>query len=83
MAEVVKNAVMGVKRMGVILWCVMAIVLLVFLNLHYGQAGSEGQVAVKLPEYMTITAMTLIATLGGVDVWKQGRQAKQGNGVVL
>ena len=82
MPEVVKKAVMGVKRMGVILWCVTAIVLLVFLNLHYGNPEVEGKVVFQLSEYITITAMTLIAALGGVDVWKQGRLDKAGNGAV-
>ncbi len=78
MAETVKNAVMGIKRMGVILWCVAAIVLLVFLNLHYGQVGEDGKAGFQLSEYITITAMTLIAAMGGVDALKQGRLLKQG-----
>lgn len=63
MTDQIKNAVMGIKRMGVILWCVAAIVLIVFLHLHYAED-------LKAP---SITAMTLIAAMGGVDVWKQGR----------
>lgn len=71
-----KNAVMGVKRMGVILWCVAAIVLIIFLNLSYGHID-DGNGGTHMPVYVTITAMTLIAAMGGVDVWKQGRPVKQ------
>lgn len=63
MTEKVRNAVIGIKRMGVILWCVTAIVSIVFLSLHYAEDMGAP----------SITAMTLIAALGGVDVWKQGR----------
>jgi hypothetical protein len=69
MTEQVRNAVIGIKRMGVILWCVAAITLIVFLNLHYAEPTGAP----------SITAMTLIAALGGVDVWKQGR-IKDGKG---
>jgi hypothetical protein len=57
-----KGAVIGLKRMGVIFWCVLAIVMVVFLNLHYAEDMGAA----------SITAMTLIAAMGGVDVWKQG-----------
>ena len=63
MTEKVRNAVIGIKRMGVILWCVAAIVMIIYLHLSY-----ETDMA-----YPSITAMTLIAAMGGVDVWKQGR----------
>ncbi len=65
MTEIVKNAVMSIKRMSVILWCVASIVLIVFLSLYYGQTaeGAHG-------DGVMYTAMTLIAALGGVDVWK-------------
>jgi phosphate/sulfate permease len=63
MTQPVRNAVIGVKRMGVILWCVTAIVAIVFLHLHYAEDMGAP----------SITAMTLIAAMAGVDVWKQGR----------
>jgi hypothetical protein len=65
LTAVIKNAGIGMKRMGVILWCVLAIVVIVFLALHYSTAGKE------VPMPIIITAMTLVAALGGVDVWKQ------------
>ncbi len=65
--ETAKNAVMGIKRMGVILWCVTAIVLIVFLCLYYADAKEV------VPTSLIITAMTLVAALGGVDVWKQSK----------
>ncbi len=74
MTEVIKNTVMGVKRMGVIFWCVTAICVVVYLA-----KPATGEI----PSSIVITAMTLIGAMGGVDVWKQGRQDKQGNGVVL
>ena len=64
MTEQLRNAVIGIKRMGVILWCVAAIVNIIFLHLSYDVEMT----------YPSITAMTLIAALGGVDVWKQGKQ---------
>ncbi len=67
MAETVKNAVIGTKRMGVILWCVTAIAVVAFI---------AKPVTGDIPTPIVITAMTLIAALGGVDVWKQGRLDK-------
>ncbi len=67
MAETVKNAVMGIKRMGVILWCVAGI-----SGVAYMAKPDTGEIAPAI----VITAMTLIAALGGVDVWKQGRLDK-------
>ncbi len=69
MPEIVKKAAMSVKRMGVIIWCVAAIVLVVFLSLYYSQ--TEGA---EVPEYIIITAMTMITALGGVDVWKARKE---------
>ncbi len=57
---------MGVKRMGVIFWCVTAICVVTYLA-----KPDTGE----MPTAIVITAMTLIGTLGGVDVWKQGKQA--------
>jgi hypothetical protein len=68
MAEVIKNTVMGAKRMGVILWCVAAIAFVTWLA-----KPDTGDI----PTPIVITAMTLIAAMGGVDVWKQGRLGKQ------
>lgn len=69
-----KNAVMSVKRMSVILWCVTAIVLIVWLNLFYAQVTEEG-CTLQIPQYITVTAMSLIAAMGGVDVWKNRPKA--------
>ena len=68
MTEVIKNTVIGVKRMSVILGCVAAIVGVVYLC---------KPVTGDMPTPIVITAMTLIAAMGGVDVWKQGRLDKQ------
>jgi Na+/H+ antiporter NhaD/arsenite permease-like protein len=62
--EGIKKAVIGGKRMFVILWCVAAIVAVAYLA-----KPSTGE----LPTPIVITAMTLIAAMGGVDVWKQGK----------
>jgi hypothetical protein len=67
MTDQIKSVVMGGKRMGVILWCVAAITFVVWTHLHYNEDIGAG----------AITAMTLIAAMGGVDVWKQGRLDKQ------
>ncbi len=67
MPEIVKNTVIGVKRMGVILWCVTAIGVCAWL---------AKPVTGDIPTPIVITAMTLIAAMGGVDVWKQGRLDK-------
>jgi hypothetical protein len=68
MPEVIKNTVMGVKRMGVILWCVAAITVVTYM---------AKPVSGDIPTPIVITAMTLIAAMGGVDVWKQGRLDRQ------
>jgi hypothetical protein len=68
MPEVVKNTVIGIKRMGVILWCVAAIVGVTYLS----KPGTG-----EIPMPVIITAMTLIAAMGGVDVWKQGKAGSQ------
>lgn len=61
--KAVYDAAMGIKRMGVILWCVLAITAIIGLHLYFKEDIKAG----------AITAMTLIAALGGVDVWKQNR----------
>jgi len=66
MVEIAKKAAMGIKRMSVILWCVSAIVMIVFLHLCYVEEMGAA----------SITAMTLIAALGGVDVWKKSNLHK-------
>ncbi len=63
MVEPIKKAVIGVKRMGVIFWCVAAIC--------YVAALAKPDTGI--PTAVVISAMTLIAAMGGVDVWKQGR----------
>ena len=63
MSETPKNTV-GVKRMGVILWCVAAICVVVWMA-----KPTTGEV----PTSVIVTALTLIAALGGVDRWKQAR----------
>lgn len=75
MADAIKNAAMGIKRMGVIFWCVGAIVLIIFLALSYGQPGTDGK-SVAISDGILYAAITVIGTLGGVDVWKQGKIAK-------
>lgn len=52
----------GARRMIVLLWCVTAIVGIVFMHVTKDKAMSYG----------ALIAMMLIAALGGVDVWKQG-----------
>ncbi len=67
MTDQVRKTVIGAKRMGVILWCVAAIAGIVYLA-----KPATGDI----PTPIVITAMTLIAAMGGVDVWKQGRLDK-------
>jgi heme/copper-type cytochrome/quinol oxidase subunit 2 len=69
MTETVKNAVMSMKKMSVLIWCVTAIVVIVFLTYHYSKP-TDGT-AVSVPTSVAITAMTLVAALGGADVLKQ------------
>jgi hypothetical protein len=78
MTEVVKKAAMTLKKMSVILWCVTAIVVIVFLAYFYGQPAVDGGNAVEVPTAVIITAMTLIAGLGGADVLKQRALDKAG-----
>ena len=65
MTEQVKKAVIGVKRMGVIFWCVAAICFIA--KLAKPDTG-------EIPTAVIISAMTLVAAMGGVDVWKQGQE---------
>ncbi len=62
MSKKAKKAPMGVKRMGVILWCVTAICAIVYM---------AKPVTGEVPTSVVVTALTLIAALGGVDRWKQ------------
>lgn len=64
MVEPIKKAVIGIKRMGVIFWCTAAICYVTGLA-----KPSDGEI----PTAIIISAMTLVAAMGGVDVWKQGR----------
>ncbi len=77
MVEAIKTAVIGIKKMSIILWCVTAIVVIVFLAYFYSQP-SEDSTAVSIPTAVVITAMTLIAALGGADVLKQRALDKAG-----
>jgi hypothetical protein len=67
LSDTVKKATMGVKRMGIILWCVTAICYLSYLS-----KPATGEV----PTAVIVTAMTLIAAMGGVDKWKQVMDAR-------
>ncbi len=67
MPETAQKAVIGIKRMGVILACVAAITVVCWM---------AKPVSGNIPTPVVITAMTLIAAMGGVDVWKQGRPDK-------
>jgi hypothetical protein len=62
MADKLKEVVMGTKRMGVVLWCVTAICAVVYMA-----KPDTGEIPVSV----IVTAMTLIAAMGGVDRWKQ------------
>ncbi len=75
MTETLKKAAIGINRMAVILWCVMAEVTIVWLALEQNITDVEGVVKIALPEYIIITAMTLVAALGGVDRWKQPKES--------
>jgi hypothetical protein len=78
--ETIKKAATGIQRMSIVLWCVTAIVVIHWINLYYSQPVLESGVIVPVPnmvsEYVTITAMSLIATLGGVDVLKRAKELK-------
>jgi hypothetical protein len=78
MTEVVKKAVMSMKKMSVIIWCVTAIVVIVFLAFFYGQPAVDGGNAVEVPSAVVITAMTLIAALGGADTLRNKALDKAG-----
>ncbi len=58
----IKKAAMGARKMAVIMWCVLAITAIMFMHIMWDKDAG----------YAGITAMALIAALGGVDVWKQG-----------
>jgi hypothetical protein len=68
-----KKAVLGVKRMTVMLVSIIAITTIAWMA-----KPDTGE----MPMPIVITAMTLIAAMGGVDVWKQAKLDKY-NGVVL
>ena len=59
---VASNAAMGVKRMAVTICCVVTIATVDIYHTYAMEPMTAG----------TITAITLIAALGGVDVWKNG-----------
>jgi hypothetical protein len=61
-ADMSKGAALGVKRMAVTICCVGAITFIDYIHIA----------AAKPFDGNSITAMCLIAALGGVDVWKNG-----------
>jgi hypothetical protein len=61
MVDAIKNS-MGLKRMSVVICCVLAIATIDGIHAFLMEPMSAG----------TITAITLIGTLGGADVWKNG-----------
>jgi predicted transglutaminase-like protease len=77
MTEVVKKAVMSMKKMSVIIWCVTAIVVIVWLAFFYGQPSGDST-AVTVPSAVVITAMTLVAALGGADTLRNKALDKAG-----
>ena len=58
---------MGVKRMAVVICCVLTI----------GAVDAYHTYSMEPMGAGTITAMTLVAALGGVDVWKNGLLKKE------
>jgi hypothetical protein len=62
MVDAIKTATMGLKRMSVVICCVLSITVIDVYHAYVMEPMGAG----------TITAITLIAALGGVDVWKNG-----------
>ena len=62
MTEATQKAVIGVKRMMVMVSAITAIA-----GVTYMARPATGEI----PTSVVITAMTLIAAIAGVDVWKQ------------
>ncbi len=61
--EVANNTAIGIKRMMVTICCVAAITFIDYMHtVHEGADMTTG----------SITAIAVIAALGGVDVWKNG-----------
>ena len=60
--QTVKNGAMGIKRMAVTICCVGAITFIDYVHVAKDEAMTTG----------SITAIAVIAALGGVDVWKNG-----------
>lgn len=60
-----KKAVMGARRMTVIIFCVVSIAAVDVVHAVLMEPMAAG----------TITGITLIAALGGVDVWKNRSMA--------
>ena len=60
-----RKAVMGARRMTVIIFCVVGIVTIDIVHAVLMEPMTAG----------TITAITLVAALGGVDVWKNRPKA--------
>ncbi|MEE9356240.1 MAG: hypothetical protein V3U75_11675 [Methylococcaceae bacterium] len=60
-----KKAAMGARRMTVIIFCVVGIAAIDIVHAVLMEPMTAG----------TITAITLIAALGGVDVWKNRPKA--------
>ncbi len=70
MPDQIRKVAIGIKRMAVIIWCVTGIV-----GVCYLAQPESGTIETPI----IITAMTLIAALGGVDVWKQNRLDRLGS----
>jgi hypothetical protein len=63
--KTVRKPVMGARRMAVVIFCVVAIATIDIAHAVLMEPMTAG----------TITAETLIAALGGVDVWKNRPKA--------
>lgn len=61
-----KGAAMTARRMTVVIFCVVAIAAIDITHAYLMEPMTAG----------TITAITLIAALGGVDVWKNRPKAQ-------
>lgn len=62
MVQQIKDGAIGIKRMGVILWCVAAICVIV---------GMSKPATGPVPTPIVLAAMTIVGTLGGIDRWRQ------------
>jgi hypothetical protein len=73
--EKLSSAVMGIRKMSVIMFCVAAIIVLVFLHMHYGKEIDQN----------SLFLAGIVAALGGVHIFKQGQIdaiAKSNGGII-